>query len=69
VGSASSLIGLGYGEIIPQNNPIYLSVTLQKIMTSNDLEVRYNQVNWENNDISWENFIKNAISKILPKSV
>jgi hypothetical protein len=58
---------MGYGQIIPQNDPVYLSDILQKIINKDNLETLYDQVNWENNDVSWENFLKEAVSTIIPK--
>jgi hypothetical protein len=60
VGSASDLIKMGYGKIIPQNDPVYLSGILQKIINENNPKAHYGRINWENNDVSWENYIRIA---------
>jgi glycosyltransferase involved in cell wall biosynthesis len=60
VGSASDLIKMGYGQIIPQDDPIYLSNVLQKIIDGDNLNSCYNRINWESNDVSWENYIRIA---------
>jgi glycosyltransferase involved in cell wall biosynthesis len=60
VGSAKDLIEKGYGEIIPQNDNDYLNSKLQEIINKNDLEYKFNNVNWDNNDISWEKFVREA---------
>jgi glycosyltransferase involved in cell wall biosynthesis len=60
VGSASDLIKMGYGKIIPQNDSIHLSDVLQKIINENYLKAHYDRINWENNDVSWENHIRIA---------
>jgi glycosyltransferase involved in cell wall biosynthesis len=65
VGAASDLIEMGYGQIIPQNDPMYLSNVLQEIINEDNLKKLYEQVSWNNNDISWEKFIKDAISEVM----
>jgi len=65
VGAAKETIRMGYGEIIPQNDALHLSKTLQKIINDNDyLPELYNAVDWDKNDISWERYIKEATGNI-----
>jgi glycosyltransferase involved in cell wall biosynthesis len=64
VGSASDLIKMGYGEIIPQEDDVYLSNVLQNIIDDNKIENQYNNVKWENNDISWEKIVKDATNNL-----
>jgi glycosyltransferase involved in cell wall biosynthesis len=62
VGGAYEMIREGYGEIIPQNNVTRLAQSLQKIIDNeNYLENLYHEVKWENVDVSWEHYIKDAI--------
>jgi glycosyltransferase involved in cell wall biosynthesis len=65
VGSASDLIKMGYGKIIPQNDPVFLSGVLQKIITEDNLKIFYDQVGWDANDVSWKALIKDAVLEIL----
>ena len=67
VGSASDLIKMGYGQIIPQNNPVYLSNVLQKIINENNLKILYERIDWKSNDVSWENYIKIATKNLYMK--
>jgi glycosyltransferase involved in cell wall biosynthesis len=69
VGSASDLIKMGYGQIVPQNEPICLSNSLQKIINENNLKTLYDRVDWNTIDISWEDIIKDAVSGIFPRSL
>jgi glycosyltransferase involved in cell wall biosynthesis len=63
VGAASSLINSSYGQIIPQNDSVYLSNILQDIIINkNNLKALYGAVDWKIDDISWENLIKDAVS-------
>lgn len=65
VGGAGEMINNAYGEIIPQENAIYFSNILVKMTQENYLENQYNKINWENIDISWEKFIKDATAGIF----
>jgi glycosyltransferase involved in cell wall biosynthesis len=66
VGSALDLIKIGYGKIIPQDDSVYLSNVLREIISGSNLENLFDQIDWTKNDISWEKFIKEAISGIFP---
>ncbi|MDR1695702.1 MAG: glycosyltransferase family 4 protein [Endomicrobium sp.] len=51
----------GYGEIIPQNDTARLRLLLQQIINGEtDLESLYDKINWNNIDVSWGKFIKEA---------
>jgi glycosyltransferase involved in cell wall biosynthesis len=60
VGGASEMVNPCYGEIIPQENDQYFARVLQEIIDENNLEQAYKKVDWANNDISWEKFIRDA---------
>jgi glycosyltransferase involved in cell wall biosynthesis len=64
VGGAGEMIERGYGELIPQENPLFLGKRLQKIINGTTLEAQYQEVNWETVDISWERQIREAFSGI-----
>jgi glycosyltransferase involved in cell wall biosynthesis len=66
VGSASDLLKMGYGEIVQQNDSIYLSIVLQKIICENNLGTLYDKIDWDANDVSWEKIVMDAVSGIFP---
>jgi len=69
VGAAKETIKMGYGEIVPQNDAIHLSKTLQNIIdNTNYLPKLYGAVDWEKNDVSWERYIREIIGN-LPRGI
>jgi len=65
VGIAKETIKMGYGEIIPQNDAIYLSKTLQKTIDDvKYLPELYDKVDWGKNDVSWERYIREATKNL-----
>lgn len=65
VGGAGELIYKGYGEIIPQENELYLAKTLQRIINEKNMEKMYDDVDWNSIDNSWEKHIKDAFSDFI----
>jgi glycosyltransferase involved in cell wall biosynthesis len=64
VGGASEMIREeeGYGEIVAQNNVTMLAQSLQKIIDNETcLENLYHKVEWENLDVSWKHYVRDAI--------
>ena len=65
VGVAKEAVKMGYGEIIPQNDAVYLSKTLQKVIDDDQyLPELYDKVDWEKNDVSWERYIREATKNL-----
>jgi glycosyltransferase involved in cell wall biosynthesis len=65
LGGVCEMINLGYGELISQDNVLFLKKTLQKIIDEDKLESLYKKVDWENVDISWETLIKKTFEGFL----
>lgn len=65
VGVAGEIINIGYGELFPQDNSLYLHKTLQRLINEEKLETLYNNIDWESADISWETLIKNTFEGLF----
>jgi glycosyltransferase involved in cell wall biosynthesis len=65
VGSASDLIKIGYGEIIPQDDPFFLAGVLQTIINKNNIGELYDKVHWDDSDVSWVKLIDDAVSSTV----
>jgi glycosyltransferase involved in cell wall biosynthesis len=65
VGASNEIMSYKYGQIIPQDDSVFLSGALQDIINKDSLKTLYDNVDWTNIDISWEKHIKNAVSPIL----
>jgi len=64
VGAAKEIIEMGYGEIIPQNDALYLSMTIQKIINEDTLTKLYDKVDWDKVNVSWEHYINEAVKDL-----
>jgi glycosyltransferase involved in cell wall biosynthesis len=67
VGGAEDRLAYGYGELIPQEDDVYLAKVLQKIIDENTIEAFYKTVAWDKLDISWEKFVADAVADVFDK--
>jgi glycosyltransferase involved in cell wall biosynthesis len=65
VGASKEMLQMGYGQIIPQRDAAYLANVLQRLIDENKLENLYNNVKWEDMDISWEKYVGDATANLL----